>query len=115
MKKLLLALAWVGAACASTASFGDDMADAKSYIHAHDCDTCHSSSELSKESAPSFTAVSQRYSRVPDPQTVLVKSISRGCNGKWGGRYMPPYDAGLHDQATIIKVARFILAENGNE
>jgi cytochrome c551/c552 len=56
------------------------------------CLTCHAS-DKNIVSAPSFWAISQRYSDNSDAAAALAKSLSNGSHGKWAeyrGATMPP-------------------------
>lgn len=75
------------------------------------CFNCHS--DKSKLVGPSFSDISNRYSRDSESIDLLANSIVNGSSGKWSDFEMPPNSNLSIEEAK--KIVKYILVQGSNE
>ena len=82
MKRLILPIALMGAACAAPAQASEELA--KKYA----CVACHSVDK--KSVGPAYKDVAKKYAADKGAQAKLEDKVKKGGTGVWGQVPMPP-------------------------
>lgn len=98
---LSLFVGWVVALCfAPVASASQELAQQKN------CMTCHGISN--RVLGPSFKEISAKHAREAGAEDALVKKVTQGTSGVWGGPAMPANTQ--LSEADARKLVRWILS-----
>jgi cytochrome c len=96
MKRLILPIALIGAACAAPAQASEELA--KKYA----CVACHSLDK--KGVGPAYKDVAKKYAADKGAQARLEEKVKKGGTGVWGQTPMPPNSTvPPADVSTLVK------------